>query len=532
MDLVGGQGASAAETAAAAGGFDRELGRALGREGPASAPAEAGRARDGVSRESGGADPTPEAGEPARPRARTADPEVKAGEGADGRAQTEDTADAAEAARAGAGLAPPAPAPEPGAPTLLALRGAGIALEAETGRPAALPADARPPGARDEAAPSHAAEQPAERLRAPLAAGTPPERLESRAAATAPPETRGAPGSPEPPAARSTVAAALPNPPEARPGAPVADRATATARPGTNPPAGGDPSGTAAPAPDVRADRLPSRAEGLRQGGAEPAGPLSRPHGAPGPAASRAAPAHHDPSGGGRHPGEGESGGRGASPEPGSARPADAALGARPEPVASGAAPPTAATGGEGVDGRDAVLAPHGVTGAAAATPSTAAGSTGPSAASPPEALPLHVEWLAARGGGRARIRLHPPELGAVDLLVRVRGSAVQIVVSAHEAATRAVVSAGREGLVDALAARDLRVDHFEVSDPSPGGDAGHGEFREHREGGQAGEGHAGREAAPAPRLGAAAGSGPAREEPVPPWQRSTGQSAGVDLRV
>jgi flagellar hook-length control protein FliK len=81
----------------------------------------------------------------------------------------------------------------------------------------------------------------------------------------------------------------------------------------------------------------------------------------------------------------------------------------------------------------------------------------------PAEAIPMHAEWLAARGGGSVRLQLHPPELGAVELTVRVRGSNVQVVISAIEPAAQALVQASAQQLGEQLASRDLRMDHFEV---------------------------------------------------------------------
>jgi flagellar hook-length control protein FliK len=81
----------------------------------------------------------------------------------------------------------------------------------------------------------------------------------------------------------------------------------------------------------------------------------------------------------------------------------------------------------------------------------------------PAESIPMHAEWLAARGGGSVRLELHPPELGAVELVVRVRGSNVQVVISAIEPAAQALVQESAQQLGEQLASRDLRMDHFEV---------------------------------------------------------------------
>ncbi len=109
--------------------------------------------------------------------------------------------------------------------------------------------------------------------------------------------------------------------------------------------------------------------------------------------------------------------------------------------------------------------APDPLAAVSAALPPTPAASAAaePLATPPAEAIPLHVEWLAARGGGAARVRLHPPELGEIELAVRVRHGAVQVVIRAQEPAAQRQVAEGRVGLIDALAARDLRVESFQV---------------------------------------------------------------------
>ncbi len=113
-----------------------------------------------------------------------------------------------------------------------------------------------------------------------------------------------------------------------------------------------------------------------------------------------------------------------------------------------------------------------------AAGSSPSFGPTAPAAAlpvgSPEEAVPVHVEWLAAKGGGRARFQLHPPNLGSVELSVSVRGSSVDIVVHTQDAAAQAAVAGSRDLLADGLATRDLRIESFDVrsnaSEPSLSG--------------------------------------------------------------
>jgi len=87
----------------------------------------------------------------------------------------------------------------------------------------------------------------------------------------------------------------------------------------------------------------------------------------------------------------------------------------------------------------------------------------------PPEGLPLQVEWLAERGGGRARIQLHPPHLGHVELEVRTRGGEVEVVLNVGEAAAHAPLQAQRNALTQALATHDLELASFEVAERDAG---------------------------------------------------------------
>jgi len=89
--------------------------------------------------------------------------------------------------------------------------------------------------------------------------------------------------------------------------------------------------------------------------------------------------------------------------------------------------------------------------------------------------LPAHVEWMARRGGGVARVQLDPPHLGRVDMTVRLRGSDVQVLIAATEPAAQAAVHAQRGHLADNLAARDLRLSQFDVAHSGGGDDGGRG---------------------------------------------------------
>ncbi len=91
----------------------------------------------------------------------------------------------------------------------------------------------------------------------------------------------------------------------------------------------------------------------------------------------------------------------------------------------------------------------------------------------PPDSIPAHVEWLVARGGGSVRLRLHPPELGEIDLRVSVRGNDVQVVMSAQEGAARIAAAEQRDLLGQSLAQRDLNMEQFEIRGGREEGETG-----------------------------------------------------------
>lgn len=108
--------------------------------------------------------------------------------------------------------------------------------------------------------------------------------------------------------------------------------------------------------------------------------------------------------------------------------------------------------------------------------------AAGPAAGAPPappaapvEALPTHVEWLAARGGGSARVQLHPPHLGSVDLSVRLRGNRVEVSIVSPSAEARGLVEGAQQLLGEALASRELRLDQLHVAGPERESPAGAG---------------------------------------------------------
>lgn len=101
-------------------------------------------------------------------------------------------------------------------------------------------------------------------------------------------------------------------------------------------------------------------------------------------------------------------------------------------------------------------------------TTSATPGAPTPVAAS--EAISVQTEWLATRGGGTARLVLHPPELGEMAIRVTLRGSTVDVVMVAQEAVAQTVAEEQGDRLAQALQARDLRMDQFEVRRGDPEG--------------------------------------------------------------
>ncbi|MDJ0847899.1 MAG: flagellar hook-length control protein FliK [Myxococcota bacterium] len=130
----------------------------------------------------------------------------------------------------------------------------------------------------------------------------------------------------------------------------------------------------------------------------------------------------------------------------------------------------------------------------AATAPSALASAPRPT---PADALPVHVEWLAERGGGSARIDLHPPHLGRVEISVRVRGTDVEVAIAAPESAAQVVVNGQRDTLAEALGARELRLTHFEVGSGARDQAGADGQGRDPETGFQRGDARPGGERSP-----------------------------------
>lgn len=194
-----------------------------------------------------------------------------------------------------------------------------------------------------------------------------------------------------------------------------------------------------------------------------------------------------------------------------------------------------AARGGEAASVRAEGLVPSAVLRAPDA--SAAAGEGGralPAAA--PDSIAIQTEWLATRGGGTARLVLHPPELGEIAIRVTVRQQSVDVVMVAHTALAQQAADDQSERLSQAFASRDLRLEHFEVrrgdpSDASPSGEFGSSDAGA-RERERAGDGAFAGRSGPAGQ-GGRQGFGEAEASASPPPRIvSSGRAAGIDLRI
>jgi flagellar hook-length control protein FliK len=160
-------------------------------------------------------------------------------------------------------------------------------------------------------------------------------------------------------------------------------------------------------------------------------------------------------------------------------------------------------------------------------------GRTLPTAA--PDAIAVQADWLAARGGGTARLVLNPPELGEIAIRVTVRQQAVEVVMVAQTALAHSMAEDQGDRLSQAFASRDLRLEQFEVRRGDPSDSSGTGQFgssdagarerdraqdqRDVDRGGFGGQGL---------RRGGAVGEAGA----PPPRVASNGRAAGIDLRI
>lgn len=88
-------------------------------------------------------------------------------------------------------------------------------------------------------------------------------------------------------------------------------------------------------------------------------------------------------------------------------------------------------------------------------------------------AIAQRVSWLTSRGGGTARVVLHPAELGEVEISVRVRGNRVDVAIQTEVAGTRIALMESRDALNESFAARELRIESLDVRVAEPRPSAG-----------------------------------------------------------
>lgn len=158
-----------------------------------------------------------------------------------------------------------------------------------------------------------------------------------------------------------------------------------------------------------------------------------------------------------------------------------------------------------------------------------------PMPASAPDSIAVQADWLANRGGGTARLVLHPPELGEIAIRVTVRNQSVDVVMVAQTALAHQVAEDQSERLSQAFASRDLRLDQFEVRRGDPSDASSTGQFGSSDAGAR--ERERAEQEAQIDRGGAGQGGrrrGAAGLEAVvaPPRIASNGRAAGIDLRI
>ncbi len=141
-----------------------------------------------------------------------------------------------------------------------------------------------------------------------------------------------------------------------------------------------------------------------------------------------------------------------------------------------------------------------------------------PSAAEPPPRAEISTAMariaeegrrlIVDEGGGRVVMSLDPPELGSLDMDVKVRNSSVQIVLAAEDRTVQQLLQSQRDVLERALAEGGLRVESFDVvlSSSADGGNSSSHRWQARQEspaGGaaQAGVGEPDREGIPSARL-------------------------------
>lgn len=86
------------------------------------------------------------------------------------------------------------------------------------------------------------------------------------------------------------------------------------------------------------------------------------------------------------------------------------------------------------------------------------------------DSLGARLTWMAEHRIGRAEIRVSPPELGAIDITLKLDGKQVRAEFASAHADVRAALEAGLPRLRDMMAGQGLTLTHAEVGGQGAGG--------------------------------------------------------------
>ncbi|MBB5016723.1 flagellar hook-length control protein FliK [Rehaibacterium terrae] len=89
------------------------------------------------------------------------------------------------------------------------------------------------------------------------------------------------------------------------------------------------------------------------------------------------------------------------------------------------------------------------------------------------DAVGTRLTWMAEHRIGRAEIRVSPPELGAIDITLKLDGKQVRAEFASAHADVRAALEAGLPRLRDMMAGQGLTLAHAEVGGQGGGGAGG-----------------------------------------------------------
>lgn len=94
-----------------------------------------------------------------------------------------------------------------------------------------------------------------------------------------------------------------------------------------------------------------------------------------------------------------------------------------------------------------------------------------------------------SNGGGQVRLRLHPPELGSLQMSLRIEGSVVFAEMKVETTAARDALMRNLPILKDRLAEQGMQVQHFDVQADSnfESGNSQGGNFSANSQGSQSG---------------------------------------------